>query len=71
MIRQLAQEDRGTALSVTVSIGVAHSSEKSETDAVLKSADKALYRAKENGRNRVETAVSVQRTRRSKAAGIA
>lgn len=71
MIRQLAQEDPGMALSVTVSIGVAHSSEKSETDAVLKSADKALYRAKENGRNRVETAVSVQRTRRSKAAGIA
>lgn len=71
MIRELAKEDPGTALSVTVSIGVANSSEKSDTDAVLKSADKALYKAKEDGRNRVETAVSLQRTRRSKAAGIA
>ena len=71
MIRQLAQEHSSTALSVTVSIGIASSSERSDFEGVLKAADKALYRAKENGRNRVETAVPLQRTRRSKAAGIA
>ncbi len=71
MIRQLAKEDSSTVLSVTVSIGVANSGERSETEAVLKAADKALYRAKENGRNRVETSVGVRRTSRSKAAGIA
>jgi len=71
MIRQLAQEQSSTALSVTVSIGIASSSERSHLEGVLKAADKALYRAKENGRNRVETAVPLQPTRRSKAAGIA
>lgn len=59
------------ALSVTVSIGVAASSmERPHPDGVLEAADKALYRAKDNGRNRVETAVSPRR-RRTKAAGIA
>jgi diguanylate cyclase (GGDEF)-like protein len=39
-------------LSVTISIGVAEKSEKYKTaDEVLKAADKALYRAKKNGRN--------------------
>lgn len=71
MIRELAKQDSSTVLSVTVSIGVANSGERSEIEAVLKAADKALYRAKENGRNRVETTASVRRISRSKAAGIA
>lgn len=71
MIRELAKQDSSTVLSVTVSIGVANSGERSVTEAVLKAADKALYRAKENGRNRVETTGAVPRTSRSKAAGIA
>jgi diguanylate cyclase (GGDEF)-like protein len=70
-IRRLTEEKPSSALSVTVSIGVATSvSEKSMPDAVLESADKALYRAKGNGRNRVETASNVRRER-TKAAGIA
>lgn len=69
IIRQLAEEKSTDALSVTVSIGLATSTESSDTDSVVKAADKALYRAKENGRNRVETA-SPHRTR-SKTAGIA
>jgi diguanylate cyclase (GGDEF)-like protein len=41
-------------LTVTISIGVAESSEKLRTpDEVLKSADRALYRAKDKGRNTV------------------
>ena len=41
-------------LSVTVSIGVAERNDKNRTDeAVVKAADRALYRAKNKGRNRV------------------
>ncbi|MFZ5563404.1 MAG: GGDEF domain-containing protein, partial [Thermodesulfobacteriota bacterium] len=42
-------------VSVTVSIGLAQrSSRRPSPEAVLKAADKALYRAKKNGRNRTE-----------------
>jgi diguanylate cyclase (GGDEF)-like protein len=42
-------------LTVTVSIGAADPGARSSPEDVLKAADKALYRAKEGGRNRVET----------------
>jgi diguanylate cyclase (GGDEF)-like protein len=46
-------------LSVTVSIGVAEPAARwREVEAVIRAADKALYRAKHSGRNRVETAPS-------------
>ena len=70
-IRQLAKEKTPFPLSVTVSIGVATSPrENSNPDSVLEAADKALYRAKDNGRNRVETAPARRRSR-ARAAGIA
>jgi PleD family two-component response regulator len=70
-IRQLSQDKISPALSVTVSMGVATAARaNSDPELVLKAADKALYRAKENGRNRVETAAPVRRGR-IKAAGIA
>ncbi len=70
-IRKLASEQPAAALSVTVSIGVATSKkEKVDSEVVMRAADKALYRAKDNGRNRLETA-SPLRSARVKAAGIA
>jgi GGDEF domain-containing protein len=69
-IRRLAEGKSFSVLSVTVSIGVATAAtEKSRPETVLESADKALYRAKANGRNRVETSSS--RRIRTTAAGIA
>jgi GGDEF domain-containing protein len=73
VIRELVQEKAPAMLSVTVSIGVATSvKEKSTPDLVLQAADKALYRAKANGRNRIESATAVRRRTSIKAAaGIA
>lgn len=47
-------DDKGEAVYITISIGVADNRQKNSTIAqVIKEADKALYRAKEGGRNRV------------------
>ena len=56
---KVAELSPGRELSVTVSIGVAEPSTRlREPDLVIQAADKALYRAKANGRNRVEIATS-------------
>lgn len=41
---------------ITISLGVGEYSPHSSSDAILKKVDQALYRAKDNGRNRVEIA---------------
>jgi diguanylate cyclase (GGDEF)-like protein len=70
--RQLWERPPASEISVTVSIGVATSTtEKQPVREVIHSADKALYRAKSAGRNRIETASSARRRSRSKTAGIA
>jgi len=72
LIRQLAQPTGPVPVSVTVSIGVAASTgESTGPDAVLVEADQALYRAKANGRNRIESARPGRRRARTKAADIA
>ncbi len=72
-IRQIARTVSPAQISVTASIGVATAlRENSTADEVVQSADKALYRAKSAGRNRIETATSARRRRtRAKAAGSA
>jgi len=55
--RQIAKDE----LSVTVSIGVAEPARTNqEVEQVIQAADKALYRAKQAGRNRVEAALPAQ-----------
>lgn len=49
-------EVEGQPIAATVSVGVACGSPLASVEALIASADAALYRAKMNGRNRVETA---------------
>ncbi len=54
-----------TELSVTVSIGVAEPGSRTrDVEEVMRSADRALYRAKQSGRNRVELADTRRRALR-------
>lgn len=60
--RRLPSSPTAGQLSVTVSIGVAEpSSQDTSVHTVIDLADKALYRAKESGRNRVELATVAPR----------
>ena len=70
--KRVAEGKPTSIFSVTISIGVAAgTAEKVSPHTVVESADKALYRAKESGRNRVETASSSPRRLPKRAAGIA
>jgi diguanylate cyclase (GGDEF)-like protein/PAS domain S-box-containing protein len=65
-VRLLAEnqpaQTRAGAVTVTLSIGVtAFAPHDQDTDVILARADRALYRAKENGRNRVELEPAIAR----------
>lgn len=58
--RESASSVFGT-LSVTISIGLAESHPKLGPDEVIQYADRALYRAKQGGRNRIEIAAVIRK----------
>jgi GGDEF domain-containing protein len=70
-IRQVLSPTSVTEISVTASTGVATSRQDCSAEQIVQAADKALYRAKAAGRNRIETASSPRRRVRTKTAGIA
>lgn len=51
---RLAIESANRQSNITVSIGVAADEDRVAFDEIFKAADRALYQAKENGRNRIE-----------------
>jgi len=63
-IMQLDVPDIGGTVTITASFGVAVLPDHaSQGDSLLREADRALYAAKANGRNRVEVVDAVERTR--------
>jgi diguanylate cyclase (GGDEF)-like protein len=61
----------GKDIAVTVSIGIASGAPTMAIDALIGRADEALYRAKENGRNRIEFASDVPAAPAPAMAGLA
>ncbi|MFB6347812.1 MAG: diguanylate cyclase [bacterium] len=49
------QDDEGTEFKVTCSIGLAEYDDEETVNELIEKADDALYKAKKNGRNRIET----------------
>lgn len=56
MISRLPFHFRDERVQITMSFGIAPFQDKDSSDDIFELADKALYKAKENGRNRVEIA---------------
>jgi diguanylate cyclase (GGDEF)-like protein len=59
--RKTVSAQAAGVLSVTVSMGIAESHPKLTPDEVIQHADKALYRAKQNGRNRIDMVMVARR----------
>ena len=53
-ISKINTESPQKNISVTISLGVAEYNNGDSEDTLLQNADKALYKAKDSGRNRVE-----------------
>jgi diguanylate cyclase (GGDEF)-like protein len=69
-VRRAHEVATATAIASTVSAGVAAASPNSSLDAAIDAADRALYRAKNSGRNRVESAAD-QTPRKATAVRVA
>ena len=65
-VRQALMQQRwcfdGKSVAITISVGVSEAEEGDELINVIKRADKALYRCKDNGRNRVEVCLGSEET---------
>ena len=70
--RRLKKRSTGEDLGVvTVSMGVAHCSDKDTVETLIERADECLYLAKDLGRNQVVTEVKKQETDKQKESGAA
>ena len=54
------KDAEGNVFGITVSLGVSSHEPGEDTQLLIARADDALYRAKENGRNRVEASLGLQ-----------
>ena len=63
---KVSKHSNSGALYVTVSIGIAESRPRALVEQVIENADKALYAAKQGGRNRIEVAVTEKKGRKVK-----
>ena len=53
-LKRRAKKTSSNIVSITISIGVADNQSANKPEEVIKMADKVLYKAKKNGRNRTE-----------------
>lgn len=60
LINENSIEFNGLEISTTISVGLSSVTDKIKGDQVIEYADKKLYKAKENGRNRIEYASAVK-----------
>jgi len=56
-IRRIELNVQGQVLKMTISIGVVTTNQLWKSDEIIKRADEALYKAKENGRNQIHVSV--------------
>ena len=57
-IRKINFNFNNTPVTVTISIGIAFRDKEESFESLIKRADEMVYKAKENGRDRIEISVS-------------